>query len=440
MEGDVAVRRGRGPGRPRIHDVVVRSRRGRGRPRLHNSGDGSGRRPRVSTEEDVATRNGRGRGGPRVRNVGERRSHHRPRVATEEDAVVMRGRGRGRPRVHNVGDGPSHQRPRVPTEEDAVVTTGRCRGRPRLNANSSDANRTRRKGETSLHPAKQHAGERANTAEFNRLLEILESASQSLEENDDRELYEPDSSESQERRRQVRPRVIADGQEHQGREIAHIDRHRSSTTGIARSETIPRPYHLGNLEHTCEHCGVLHFLSEVKRDHPSIFKECCDLGRILFNFFDDFPEELRLLYVGDPTVLGERYRNQQSFLQNIRVFNSALTMASIGAQIDTVGGSGPYCYRIHGQIYHRIGPLYPSQENQRQYGQIYILDTEAAVQKKLSDVRNADCSPHIMRFLNDLLSRVNVYAQSFKTMSEVEQAEIALAEQENRAPANSYGF
>nr|CDJ88114.1 Protein F59H6.5 [Haemonchus contortus] len=129
-------------------------------------------------------------------------------------------------------------------------------------------------------------------------------------------------------------------------------------------------------------------------------------------------------------------RLRKNFMENIRSFNSAVAMASMGAQVDTLQGRGPYCYRIHGQIYHRLGPLHPREGELRQYGQIYILDTELAAQQRFGNARNAECSPELMRFLSELLSSVNVYAQSFKMMHELEQAEILLAAQENRTPLN----
>ena len=63
------------------------------------------------------------------------------------------------------------------------------------------------------------------------------------------------------------------------------------------------------------------------------------------------------------------------FRQNIRAYNNALAMASFGADIQTPPGRGPYCFRIHGQIYHRIGDLHPPTGMPRSFGQLYILDT-----------------------------------------------------------------
>ncbi|VDO07314.1 unnamed protein product, partial [Haemonchus placei] len=137
------------------------------------------------------------------------------------------------------------------------------------------------------------------------------------------------------------------------------------------------------------------------------YLDCCELGRFNLNFFNDFPGGLRRLFVQQPNDSEEHQRIRRNFMENIRTFNSALAMASMGAQVDALRGRGPYCYRIHGQVCHRIGPLHPQEGEQRQYGQIYILDTEMAAQERLGNIRNVDCDPTLMRFLSELISNVN---------------------------------
>ncbi|KAL6740116.1 hypothetical protein Aduo_013503 [Ancylostoma duodenale] len=109
-------------------------------------------------------------------------------------------------------------------------------------------------------------------------------------------------------------------------------------------------------------------------------------------------------------------------------------MASMGAQVDVPRGRGPYCYRIHGQVYHRIGTLHPNQGEPRQFGQIYILDTEQAAQERLGNVQNVNCDSSLMFFLSEWYAHNNIYAQSFKMMNEIERAEDEVARRENRPP------
>ena len=60
------------------------------------------------------------------------------------------------------------------------------------------------------------------------------------------------------------------------------------------------------------------------------------------------------------------------FLEFIRQYNNAFAFASMSANIHQFTARGPYCFRIHGQIYHRAGNLHPSEGEQAKYGQIYV--------------------------------------------------------------------
>jgi hypothetical protein len=40
-----------------------------------------------------------------------------------------------------------------------------------------------------------------------------------------------------------------------------------------------------------------------------------------------------------------------------------MAFASMSAEIKSLPGNGPYCFWIHGQIYHLVSPLYPNEEN-----------------------------------------------------------------------------
>ena len=57
------------------------------------------------------------------------------------------------------------------------------------------------------------------------------------------------------------------------------------------------------------------------------------------------------------------------FRDYIRQYNSAFAFAfaSFGGNIDKIKAKGPYCFHIHGQIYHQTGCLHPSERNDHQY-------------------------------------------------------------------------
>ncbi|KAK6727617.1 hypothetical protein RB195_005357 [Necator americanus] len=288
-----------------------------------------------------------------------------------------------------------------------------------------------------LEDSQRHQRLRQNENDEQRSARLLSNAQREQrrrenESSEQRSARRPANAERQRLQRQNEPeeqraeRLRNDSERHIRRNAA------PEMTGLALRSRITDVNYLGALENRCSNCGALHFAFEVKRQHPYIFSDFCDRGRFNLNLFEEFPEQLKQLFVRDRATPTEMTHRQRNFLENIRAFNSALAMASMGAQVDTISGRGPYCYRIHGQIYHRLGALHPHQGEQRQFGQIYILDTEMAAQQRLGNMRNSDCDPNLMLFLSEWFARNNVYAQSFKMMSEVEQMEIAAAQRENR--------
>lgn len=189
-------------------------------------------------------------------------------------------------------------------------------------------------------------------------------------------------------------------------------------------------FHLGPMNQRCASCRASHFQAEVNLNHPNLFTDCCDLGRVSISLIDDFPQILSALLRQRTTDDIDCVSRQNNFHENIRNFNSALAMASVGAQVVPPGRRGPFCYRIHDQIYHRIGALHPEPGKARRFGQIYMLDTELATDVRLQ--RNRQCHPDTMRILSSLLMSVNPFAKAFKMMNEVEAAEQQLALQEER--------
>lgn len=115
------------------------------------------------------------------------------------------------------------------------------------------------------------------------------------------------------------------------------------------------------------------------------------------------------------------------FLENIRKYNNAFAFASMGAQIRPPGGHGPYCFRVHGQVYHQTGALHPKAGERRQFAQIYILDPEEQTNQRLGILANTGCRPEIGDELGQFFNLNNRFAKSYKMMRDVE-LEFALAE------------
>jgi hypothetical protein len=60
------------------------------------------------------------------------------------------------------------------------------------------------------------------------------------------------------------------------------------------------------------------------------------------------------------------------------MYNSVLAFTSFGAKVDesVTRGLKPYSFRIQGELYHKIGFLYPVEGQRPQFAQLYIHDTK----------------------------------------------------------------
>lgn len=95
------------------------------------------------------------------------------------------------------------------------------------------------------------------------------------------------------------------------------------------------------------------------------FSICCAHGKVLLPPLTEPPLYLLNLYTSSES-------DAISFRKNIRRYNNILACTSFGANIDTFQGQGVSNFRIHGQVYHRIGSLLPEEGHQPAFAQLYI--------------------------------------------------------------------
>ncbi|VDO19376.1 unnamed protein product [Heligmosomoides polygyrus] len=84
-------------------------------------------------------------------------------------------------------------------------------------------------------------------------------------------------------------------------------------------------------------------------------------------------------------------------------------MASTTAQLDSPRGCGPYCFRVHDQIYHRIGALHPLAGNPPQCAQVLIKDTEEEAAELAGRDVNRECDRATFPVFHQLLQTVQAY-------------------------------
>ena len=199
------------------------------------------------------------------------------------------------------------------------------------------------------------------------------------------------------------------------------------TTGIARRiDQRPEDVHdLGSMNDICHGCKAQHFKDERATSHRTAFSMCCAADKVRLKIFEHFPEALRNLYIGQD-------EDSKGFRQNIRNYNSGLAMASMVANIETPRGCGPYCFRVHGQVYHTIGRLRPQTGEAPRFAQILIMDTGEAAQELAGRPVNRGCRERIFALLHDLLRISNPYARAFKMMADVSDAEAQCAQVRSR--------
>ena len=185
-------------------------------------------------------------------------------------------------------------------------------------------------------------------------------------------------------------------------------------------DTIEESY-LGALSNSCPFCYAKHFKNEC-------LSNCCHKGTIVLPEIQMHPYIKNCMSGSDP--------NSKNFMEHIRSYNSAMAFASMGAQVDesVIRRSGPYCYRIHGQIYHATSALHPREGESHKFAQLYILDSAQALHERMNNPANSRCMTVVMENLQNLLCQVNPFSREYNNMMTFERNEMLKAHRDNRAP------
>ena len=175
----------------------------------------------------------------------------------------------------------------------------------------------------------------------------------------------------------------------------------------------------------CFHCGA-YFWSDEKLSISTKtnlkFGLCCMNGKIVLPLFQKPPDFLC-------SLLTELTSEARTFRNYIRMYNSSLAFASIGADVDeTITGKGVYNFKIQGSMYHRIGPLLPHNGQTPKFAQIYFHDTDHELENRLNLFNGLD--KQIMKQLQDMMHQCSPFYQHFKhsleNMNSNQQTELQL--------------
>ena len=135
------------------------------------------------------------------------------------------------------------------------------------------------------------------------------------------------------------------------------------------------------------------------------FSICCGKGRVRLPPLHELPEPLKTLY-------GESH-----FKEHIRPYNCAFMMASSGAKVDDSITRGVRPFKISGNVYHRIGTILPSADAQHQFGQIYILDGDDQVQRRMQMFSDLTLRQDIVARIGIMLSEASPFLLSPQTLN-----------------------
>ncbi|GBL89911.1 hypothetical protein AVEN_178339-1 [Araneus ventricosus] len=139
----------------------------------------------------------------------------------------------------------------------------------------------------------------------------------------------------------------------------------------------------------CGFCGAIYWKEEKNTAHK--YTKCCHDGKVQLPAFPDVPELLK-------TLLTENSPDAKNYRQRIREYNSAFAFASMGAQIKPPRGTGPYCYRLHGQVYHRVSPCMQV-TNIKKVTDSFIYLTPVRQQRNASVTNKIACNIYLKNFL-----------------------------------------
>jgi hypothetical protein len=103
----------------------------------------------------------------------------------------------------------------------------------------------------------------------------------------------------------------------------------------------------------------------------------------------------------------------------LQEYNWAMAFTSIGAEINTLSGCGTCYFWIHGEIYHSVSLLYPNEANMPGYGHLsyswFCWNNKETAWKQ----SNQGCMAKVMQGFDEILWKVNLFAESYKPMHQV---------------------
>ncbi|KYN16225.1 DNA repair and recombination protein pif1, mitochondrial [Trachymyrmex cornetzi] len=162
----------------------------------------------------------------------------------------------------------------------------------------------------------------------------------------------------------------------------------------------------------CINCKAKYFATEKISNKGNSFHDCCNHGAVYLESLPQSPQFLHCLF-------NNNHAKSNNFFQHIRTYNSSFSFASFNANLVNFSNRrpGPYCFKIQGQIYYQINTaLYAAQNENPSYGQLFIIDSNEAINYRL--IENSELDLEIIQNLERIMREFNIFAQSYQMMGE----------------------
>ena len=166
----------------------------------------------------------------------------------------------------------------------------------------------------------------------------------------------------------------------------------------------------------CSHCNALMFPFEKTSNDKETFSLCCGNGNVSLPSITDPPELLQKL-------LTSKSQNCEAFRDNIRGYNSLLSMASrnITGEKTYFGNSrGPPIFKISGSMFHLTPNVLPDPGQTPKFSQIYIYDSKQQVEERMKHCKTPkSINKNLLEELQGMLFKCNFYVKQYQAAADV---------------------
>ena len=165
----------------------------------------------------------------------------------------------------------------------------------------------------------------------------------------------------------------------------------------------------------CKHCKSKHFIEELTQENYRkknlSFEKCCHHGKIVLEKLPEYP----LIF---KELMTKKHKKSRIYHDRIRRLNSAVSFASMNPIREKFAKNrqrGPYCFRIHGQITHKINAaLFPDENEKPQWGQLYLIDPSEAT--NIRACNNPDLERELLELLGNVIKNESPHAEALNMM------------------------